>query len=78
MEIWPMENEVDLEIQNFVDAKIRREKIILIKSHKEYLTMFLVVEIMQKNLYQRSPKLRECNNYCNWDKKRYCKRRGIC
>ncbi|AYZ37216.1 cell surface protein SprA [Chryseobacterium indologenes] len=26
MEIWPMENEVDLEIQNFVDAKIRRDK----------------------------------------------------
>ncbi|GEN69188.1 T9SS outer membrane translocon Sov/SprA [Chryseobacterium rhizosphaerae] len=26
MEIWPMENEVDLEIQSFVDAKIRRDK----------------------------------------------------
>ncbi|ASW74789.1 cell surface protein SprA [Chryseobacterium piperi] len=26
MEIWPMENNVDLEIQNFVDAKIRRDK----------------------------------------------------
>lgn len=26
MEIWPMENEVDFEIQNFVDAKIRRDK----------------------------------------------------
>lgn len=26
MEIWPAENEVDLEIQNFVDAKIRRDK----------------------------------------------------
>lgn len=26
MEIWPMENEVNLEIQNFVDAKIRRDK----------------------------------------------------
>ncbi len=26
MEIWPMENDVDLEIQNFVDAKIRRDK----------------------------------------------------
>ncbi|MCW3161914.1 T9SS outer membrane translocon Sov/SprA [Chryseobacterium oryctis] len=26
MEIWPMENEVDLDIQNFVDAKIRRDK----------------------------------------------------
>ncbi|AZA82037.1 cell surface protein SprA [Chryseobacterium lactis] len=26
MEIWPMENDVDLDIQNFVDAKIRRDK----------------------------------------------------
>lgn len=26
MEIWPMENEVDLDIQNMVDAKIRRDK----------------------------------------------------
>ncbi len=26
MDIWPFENEVDLEIQNFVDAKIRRDK----------------------------------------------------
>lgn len=26
MEIWPMENEVNLDIQNFVDAKIRRDK----------------------------------------------------
>jgi cell surface protein SprA len=26
MEIWPMENEVDFEIQSFVDAKIRRDK----------------------------------------------------
>lgn len=26
MEIWPIENEVDLEIQNFVDAKIRRDR----------------------------------------------------
>lgn len=26
MEIWPMENEVDFDIQNFVDAKIRRDK----------------------------------------------------
>jgi len=26
MEIWPMENEVDLDIQSFVDAKIRRDK----------------------------------------------------
>ncbi|EJL70132.1 hypothetical protein PMI13_02904 [Chryseobacterium populi] len=26
MEIWPMENDVDLEVQNFVDAKIRRDK----------------------------------------------------
>ncbi|REC46243.1 T9SS outer membrane translocon Sov/SprA [Chryseobacterium pennipullorum] len=26
MDIWPMENEVDLDIQNFVDAKIRRDK----------------------------------------------------
>ncbi|MGI9583781.1 cell surface protein SprA [Chryseobacterium sp. RRHN12] len=26
MEIWPMENEVDFDVQNFVDAKIRRDK----------------------------------------------------
>lgn len=26
MEIWPMDNEVDLDIQDFVDAKIRRDK----------------------------------------------------
>ncbi|WP_425550382.1 cell surface protein SprA [Chryseobacterium ginsengisoli] len=26
MEIWPMENDVDLNIQDFVDAKIRRDK----------------------------------------------------
>lgn len=26
MDIWPFENDVDLEIQNFVDAKIRRDK----------------------------------------------------
>ncbi|WP_343687253.1 cell surface protein SprA [Chryseobacterium gleum] len=26
MEIWPMENEVDFNVQNFVDAKIRRDK----------------------------------------------------
>ncbi|UOU98755.1 cell surface protein SprA [Chryseobacterium daecheongense] len=26
MEIWPFENEVDFDIQNFVDAKIRRDK----------------------------------------------------
>ena len=26
MDIWPFENEVDFEIQNFVDAKIRRDK----------------------------------------------------
>lgn len=26
MEIWPMENDVELEIQDFVDAKIRRDK----------------------------------------------------
>ncbi|WP_370898515.1 T9SS outer membrane translocon Sov/SprA [Chryseobacterium gossypii] len=26
LEIWPFENEVDLDIQNFVDAKIRRDK----------------------------------------------------
>ena len=26
MEIWPMENDVDFDIQNFVDAKIRRDK----------------------------------------------------
>ncbi|RNA60535.1 cell surface protein SprA [Chryseobacterium nematophagum] len=26
LEIWPVENEVDLEIQNLVDAKIRRDK----------------------------------------------------
>ncbi|NML57775.1 T9SS outer membrane translocon Sov/SprA [Chryseobacterium cheonjiense] len=26
MEIWPMENDVDLDIQDFVDAKIRRDK----------------------------------------------------
>ncbi|MBD3907127.1 cell surface protein SprA [Chryseobacterium sp. Ch-15] len=26
MEIWPFENDVDLEIQDFVDAKIRRDK----------------------------------------------------
>ncbi|WP_276877467.1 cell surface protein SprA [Chryseobacterium joostei] len=27
MEIWPFENEVNLDIQNFVDAKIRRDKL---------------------------------------------------
>ncbi|MDR6461217.1 cell surface protein SprA [Chryseobacterium vietnamense] len=26
MEIWPMENDVDFDVQNFVDAKIRRDK----------------------------------------------------
>ncbi|WP_426483232.1 cell surface protein SprA [Chryseobacterium sp. R2ACT005] len=26
MEIWPLENEVNLDVQNFVDAKIRRDK----------------------------------------------------
>ncbi len=26
MEIWPMENQVDFDVQNFVDAKIRRDK----------------------------------------------------
>ncbi|PRB01087.1 cell surface protein SprA [Chryseobacterium sp. MYb7] len=26
MEIWPLENEVDFDVQNFVDAKIRRDK----------------------------------------------------
>lgn len=26
MEIWPMENDVDLDIQDFVDAKLRRDK----------------------------------------------------
>ncbi|MCJ7934648.1 MAG: cell surface protein SprA [Chryseobacterium sp.] len=26
MEIWPMENEVEFDVQNFVDAKIRRDK----------------------------------------------------
>ncbi|UKB86352.1 cell surface protein SprA [Chryseobacterium sp. MEBOG06] len=26
LEIWPLENDVDFEIQNFVDAKIRRDK----------------------------------------------------
>lgn len=26
MEIWPMENEVDFDVQNFVDAKLRRDK----------------------------------------------------
>jgi cell surface protein SprA len=26
MEIWPIENEVDFDVQNFVDAKIRRDK----------------------------------------------------
>ncbi|MBV8326021.1 cell surface protein SprA [Chryseobacterium sp.] len=26
MDIWPMENDVDFDIQNFVDAKIRRDK----------------------------------------------------
>ena len=48
MEIWPMENEVDFDVQNFVDAKIRRDKSGVAITNR---TMDLVYQEPYKNIY---------------------------
>lgn len=48
MEIWPMENEVDFDVQNFVDAKIRRDKSGVAITNR---TMDLVFQEPNKNIY---------------------------
>lgn len=48
MEIWPMENEVDFDVQNFVDAKIRRDKSGVAITNR---TMDLAYQEPYKNIY---------------------------
>ncbi|WP_414847656.1 cell surface protein SprA [Chryseobacterium sp. IT-36CA2] len=48
MEIWPMENEVDFDVQNFVDAKIRRDKSGVAVTNR---TMDLAYQEPFKNIY---------------------------
>ncbi len=51
MEIWPMENEVNLDIQNFVDAKIRRDKMYADKIMQRFLDPAFGGGDNQKRIY---------------------------